>query len=72
MESQTQNTIGRKSVPVKSRDFFVEVYCKQRNYNGEHICGDVFRVKRIKTENRMIIVLSDGWDMASKLMLWQL
>ena len=60
MESQTINTIGRKSVPVKSRDFFVEVFCKQRNYNGEHICGDVFRVKRIKTENRMIIVLSDG------------
>ena len=41
-------------------DYFVEVFCKQRNHFGEHICGDVFRSKRIRAEDRIIAVLSDG------------
>lgn len=41
-------------------DFFIEVHCQQRNHDGERICGDVFLKKRIKEENRTIVVLSDG------------
>lgn len=41
-------------------DFHVEVACNQRNYHGEHICGDVFLSKRIREENRVLSVLSDG------------
>ena len=44
----------------EDEQFYVDVHCQQRNHFGELICGDVFRSKRIKTENRLIIVLSDG------------
>lgn len=40
--------------------FYTEVSCQQRNHKGERICGDVFITKRIKEENRIIVVLSDG------------
>jgi len=40
--------------------FYTEVSCQQRNHEGERICGDVFITKRIKEENRIIVVLSDG------------
>lgn len=40
--------------------FYIEVDCKQRNHEGERICGDVFINKKIKEENRIIAVLSDG------------
>ena len=39
---------------------YIDVYCKQINHVGELICGDVFLSKRIKEENRTIVVLSDG------------
>lgn len=40
--------------------FYIEVDCIQKNQDGERICGDVFLTERIKTEDRTIIVLSDG------------
>ena len=40
--------------------FYIEVDCQQKNHEGERICGDVFLSERIKTEERIIIVLSDG------------
>jgi hypothetical protein len=40
--------------------FYIEVDCIQKNQDGERICGDVFLTERIKTDERTIIVLSDG------------
>ena len=40
--------------------FYIEVDCQQKNHEGERICGDVFLTERIKTEERIIVVLSDG------------
>ena len=40
--------------------FYIEVDCQQKNHDGERICGDVFLSERIKTEERTVIVLSDG------------
>ena len=42
------------------QNFFIEVNCQQKNYDGERICGDVFYSKRIQDEERTIVVLSDG------------
>ena len=40
--------------------FFVEVDCQQKNHHRERICGDVFLTRKIKEDNRIIVVLSDG------------
>lgn len=40
--------------------FYIEVDYQQKNHEGERICGDVFLSERIKTEERTVIVLSDG------------
>jgi len=40
--------------------FYMEVVCDQRNYGNERICGDVFLSRKVKEENRTIVVLSDG------------
>lgn len=40
--------------------FYIEVDYQQKNHDGERICGDVFLTERIKSEERTIIVLSDG------------
>lgn len=40
--------------------FFIEVDCQQKNYEGERICGDVFLKGRVKEENLIVLVLSDG------------
>ncbi len=40
--------------------FFVEVDCQQKNHYKERICGDVFLSKKVREEDRIIIVLSDG------------
>lgn len=40
--------------------FFVEVDCQQKNHFKERICGDVFLTCKVKEENRIIAVLSDG------------
>lgn len=41
-------------------NFYVEVGYQQKNHGRERICGDVFLSQRIKEENRIIAVLSDG------------
>jgi hypothetical protein len=41
-------------------NFYIEVHCHQRQYEGERISGDVFLSKRIPEENRVIAILSDG------------
>jgi hypothetical protein len=41
-------------------NFYIEVHCHQRSYEGERISGDVFLSKRIPEENRVIAILSDG------------
>ncbi len=40
--------------------FYIEVDCIQKNHEGERICGDVFLSERIKSDERTIVVLSDG------------
>ena len=41
-------------------DFHIEVSYAQRYYHDQRICGDVFLSERLKDENRVIAVLSDG------------
>ncbi len=41
-------------------NFYVEVGYQQKNHGKERICGDVFLSQRIKEENRIVAVLSDG------------
>ena len=43
-----------------SEKLYIEVDVRQINYHGERICGDVFLKKRVKEDNRIIAVLSDG------------
>lgn len=43
-----------------SEGFYIEVASEQRNYGGERICGDVFISRKVKEENRTLVVLSDG------------
>lgn len=43
-----------------SKQFHIEVNCRQQNHTGERICGDVFLHRKVKEENRIIAVLSDG------------
>jgi len=43
-----------------SGQFYMEVACDQRNFGNERICGDVFLSRKVKEENRTIVVLSDG------------
>ena len=38
----------------------IYVYCSQKNYGEERICGDVFLSKKLEEEDRTIVVLSDG------------
>jgi hypothetical protein len=42
------------------KNFYIELNCQQRNHDGERICGDVFMHRRVKEENRIVAVLSDG------------
>ncbi|MBN1790111.1 MAG: SpoIIE family protein phosphatase [Bacteroidales bacterium] len=41
-------------------DFFVEVDYQQKPYEGQRICGDIFLSGKVKEENRIVVVLSDG------------
>ncbi len=43
-----------------SNIFYIEVGVFQKNHTGERICGDTFLSKKVKEENRTIVVLSDG------------
>lgn len=40
--------------------FYIEIDNHQTNHKDEQICGDVVMTRRIKEENRTIMVLSDG------------
>lgn len=40
--------------------FFIEVGLLQKSHTGERICGDTFLSRKVKEENRTIVVLSDG------------
>jgi hypothetical protein len=41
-------------------EFFVEVDYQQKSYEGQRICGDIFLSSKVKEENRIVVVLSDG------------
>ncbi len=41
-------------------DYFVEVDYQQKSYEGQRICGDIFLSSKVKEENRIVVVLSDG------------
>ncbi|PKQ64217.1 stage II sporulation protein E [Labilibaculum filiforme] len=41
-------------------DYYIEVECQQKSFEGQSICGDVFMSRKIKEEGRTILVLSDG------------
>ncbi|HAM97679.1 MAG TPA: stage II sporulation protein E [Marinilabiliales bacterium] len=43
-----------------NQPFYIEVNCQQKNHEDERICGDVFLSERVKEENRIVTVLSDG------------
>ena len=43
-----------------AEDFFVEVDCQQKSFEDARICGDVFLSGKVKEENRIVAVLSDG------------
>ncbi len=45
---------------MMGENFFVEVDCQQKYFEGEKICGDVFLSSKVKEENRIVVVLSDG------------
>ena len=40
--------------------FYIEVNAELKNHYESRICGDVFLMKRISEENRIVVVLSDG------------
>lgn len=43
-----------------AENFYIDVDIRQKNHENERICGDVFLSRKIKEENRVIAVLSDG------------
>ncbi len=43
-----------------NQNYHIEVGHQQKNYGHERICGDVFLSRKVKEENRLITVLSDG------------
>ena len=45
---------------TQENKFFLDIYCRQNNHEGEFICGDVFLSKKVKEEDRTLVVLSDG------------
>jgi hypothetical protein len=45
---------------MKNKDFFIEIDCQQKNKHGNEVCGDCFLSKKIKEEERIVAVLSDG------------
>lgn len=45
---------------MKEADIFIEVDCFQKNKAGNIVCGDSYMSQRLKDEDRIISVLSDG------------
>ena len=44
----------------KSKSYFIEIACFQKNKHGNIVCGDTFLSRRAKEQNRYVAVLSDG------------
>jgi hypothetical protein len=54
-------TPGNTAPPAQSildADNFIDIATRSLNKQGEELCGD--KIKYLKTENQVIIVLSDG------------
>ena len=45
---------------MKESDIFIEVDCFQKNKAGNIVCGDSYMSQKLKEEDRIISVLSDG------------
>ncbi|PWE00872.1 SpoIIE family protein phosphatase [Marinilabilia rubra] len=45
---------------LPDQNIFLDIFCEQKDHEGEAICGDVFLSRRIREEGRTIVVLSDG------------
>ncbi|MDR0437094.1 MAG: serine/threonine-protein phosphatase [Bacteroidales bacterium] len=45
---------------VVSEPYYIEVAVNQRNHDKERICGDLFLSEKLKDEQRVISVLTDG------------
>ena len=45
---------------MKNKNFFIEIDCQHKNKHGNEVCGDLFLSKKIKEEERIVAVLSDG------------
>jgi hypothetical protein len=45
---------------MKKDEFYIEIGAIQQSKDHEMVCGDVFLSRKIKEENRIITVLSDG------------
>ncbi|BDX36810.1 serine/threonine phosphatase [Tenuifilaceae bacterium CYCD] len=47
-------------MPIPTKIFHVDVDCAQLSKFGRQVCGDVFLSRKIKEEERTIVVVSDG------------
>ena len=45
---------------MKESDIFIEVDCFQKNKADNIVCGDSYMSQKLKEEDRIISVLSDG------------
>lgn len=45
---------------LPEQNIFLDIFCEQNDHEGEVICGDVFLTRRVREEDRTIVVLSDG------------
>ncbi|MEI6900633.1 MAG: SpoIIE family protein phosphatase [Bacteroidota bacterium] len=41
-------------------NYYIDINCQLKNHAEERVCGDVFLSKRIREEDRIVVVLSDG------------
>ena len=47
---------------MKESDIFIEVDCFQKNKADNIVCGDSYMSQKLKEEDRIISVLSDGLE----------
>ena len=52
--------VYKKKGRMKESDIFIEVDCFQKNKAGNIVCGDSYMSQKLKEEDRIISVLSDG------------
>lgn len=53
--------VYKKKGRMKESDIFIEVDCFQKNKAGNIVCGDSYMSQKLKEEDRIISVLSDGF-----------